>query len=118
MPAKGNFTPAISRMEGKFIVNPITGCWEWQRSRSSQGRYPTIGIGPGRPEYAYKVAWVDANGPLPASPCPDGSHRWELHHACRNRACVNPDHIELLTSKQHVAEHNAIRAAVRLAHAA
>lgn len=119
MPVKGNSTPAIDRMAGKYTINIQTGCFEWQRSLSSQGRYPTIGMeGKRRPEYAYKVAWESVNGPVPVTPCPDGSWRWELHHRCFNRQCVNPDHIQLVTHNQHVALHNIRRAAIKKAKAA
>ena|ERR1035438_6093540 len=71
-----------------------------------------------RPEYAHKVAWESVNGPVPTTPCPDGSRRWELHHSCMNRSCVNPDHIRLVTHREHVELHNELRAAIRLAKAA
>lgn len=119
MSAKGKSTPAIDRMQGKYVINIATGCHDWVRSRSSQGRYPTIGIqGSKRPQYAYRVAWESVNGPVPTTPCPDGSWRWELHHSCGNRSCVNPYHIELVTNREHTREHNEIRAAIRLAKAA
>lgn len=119
MPAKESAVSAASRLKGKYTVNPVTSCWEWNRSRSSQGRYPTIGLpGSGKPEYAYRIAWSEANGPIPIKPCPDGSWRWEIHHVCFNKLCVNPKHLKLVTNKEHTAAHNARRAAMRLAKAA
>ena len=46
---------------------------------------------------------------------PDGSHRWELHHICLNRSCVNPDHIQLVTHREHarISDAIGIRAAIR-----
>jgi len=104
-------TPAIDRFHGKYTVNPATKCHEWTGSISSQAGYPTIGIGRSKPEYAYRVAWTAANGPMPTTPPPDGSWRWELHHDCENKRCVNADHVVLLTNKQHAARHKALRAA-------
>ena len=80
---------------------------------------PTIALpGSRQPEYADRVAWAEANGPIPIKTCPDGSWRWELHHRCFNKDCVNSSHIQLVTQKQHVAIHNVRRAAMRLAKAA
>lgn len=28
-----------------------------------------------------------------------------LHHTCRNKRCCNPDHLELVTAKEHRREH-------------
>lgn len=119
MPVKGNSSSAHARMQGKFTINITTRCHEWQGSHSSQGRYPTISLeGSKRPQYTHRVAWESVNGPVPTSPCPDGSHRWELHHACGNRSCVNPDHIRLVTHREHTQIHKDRRAAARLAEAA
>jgi hypothetical protein len=119
MRSKGTAVSAASRMNGKYTVNIVTGCFEWNRSLSSQGGYPTIGLaGSGKPEYAHRIAWAEANGPIPIKPCPDGSGRWEIHHLCFNQRCVNPKHLKLVTKKQHGALHSVRRAAIRLANAA
>jgi hypothetical protein len=119
MPKKGTAVSAASRLEGKYTISIVTGCYEWNGSLSSQGGYPTIALPGGRkPEYAYRVAWAEANGPIPITPPPDGSYRWEIHHVCFDRRCVNPEHLQLVTQKQHVAIHNARRAAMKLAKAA
>src|ERR1039458_2159886 len=119
MPAKGSAVSAASRLKGKYTINPVTSCFDWNRSLSTQGGYPTIALArTDNPEYAHRVAWAEVNGPIPLKPCPDGSLRWEIHHICFNRLCVNPKHLKLLTKKQHSAIHSARRAAVLLAKAA
>jgi hypothetical protein len=119
MSIKGSVTSAASRLHNKYTVNPVTNCWEWHGSFSGQGHYPTISLAGGlKPEYAHRIAWAEVNGPIPLTPCPDGSWRWELHHRCFNNNCVNPSHIKLVTQKKHAAIHAASRAATKLAKAA
>lgn len=43
---------------------------------------------------AHRMAYVAAFGAIP--------HGMELDHLCRNRACVNPDHLEPVTHRVNV----------------
>jgi hypothetical protein len=42
---------------------------------------------------AHRVAWFDANGPIPEG--------MVTNHSCRNRACVNVQHLRLLTAVEN-----------------
>ena len=48
---------------------------------------------------AHRVAWERVHGPIP-----EGHH---IHHVCRNRACVNVAHLELLPASEHLRLHGA-----------
>lgn len=55
-------------------------CWQWTGSTSPNGYGGFIGI------KAHRWAWTYLVGPIPEG--------LELDHLCRNRSCVNPDHLE------------------------
>lgn len=67
-----------------YCVDPETGCWVWQgHLHNGYGRMLTP-EGVVRP--AHTVFYETKFGPLPEGMEPD--------HLCRNRECVNPDHLE------------------------
>ena len=79
------------RFTSKVLVDPVTGCHEWQayRARDGYGRY-SVG---GRMVLAHRFAYEEAVGPIPFDRMSD--------HLCRNRGCVNPDHIEPVTNREN-----------------
>lgn len=48
----------------------------------------------GKTTYAHRAIYENVNGPVP-----DGM---VLDHLCRNRDCVNPDHLEPVTNKENI----------------
>lgn len=63
------------------------GCWEWTGYKSNG--YARWAIN-GKPIAVHRYMYEKANGPVPAG--------LMLDHLCRNRACVNPDHLEPVTN--------------------
>jgi len=70
-----------------------TPCWVWQRAKGSRDGYGRKGVGR-RVLLAHRVYFERVRGPIPKG--------LQLDHLCRVRACVNPDHLEPVTSKTNV----------------
>ncbi len=80
--------PSIHDWDAKYTVDEITGCWNWKGSLTQKG------YGASSRHPAHKRMWIRANGPVPAG--------LELDHLCRNRRCVNPEHLETVTHAVNV----------------
>lgn len=65
-------------------VDKSQECWVWTGCRQSGG-YGNFWMD-GTVKYAHRVSYEMLVGPIP-----EGMH---LDHLCRNRACVNPSHLE------------------------
>jgi len=75
-------------------------CWEWTRSITYYG-YGQATFG----GLAHRWSWTWLVGTIPEG--------MVLDHLCRNRRCVNPDHMELVTlaeNKRRGYSRNAINA--------
>jgi hypothetical protein len=79
-------------------IAPTGFCWEWT-GRTDQG-YGRVSIG-GRQLRAHRVVYERLVGRVP-----DGL---VLDHLCRNRGCVNPDHLEPVTNEENIRRGVAIR---------
>lgn len=72
-------------------VNKTPHCWEWNGTKLASG-YGVFGVAP-KAFRAHRVSYMWANGPIPDD--------LFIDHICRNKVCVRPDHLRLVTNKQN-----------------
>lgn len=70
-------------------------CWDWHGSYNPKTGYGSYGIGGIGSFLAHRLFYTLFVEPIPAGLCID--------HLCRNRRCVNPAHLEVVTHKENTA---------------
>lgn len=88
------FLPGHSRrkQDPEYVIDAETGCWIWQRATSRSG-YGNVCVD--RTYFrAHRVYYERFKGPIPEG--------LEIDHLCRNRSCVNPEHLEAVTHRVNV----------------
>ena len=64
----------------------LTGCWIWLRTHEDYGYF----IG----KRAHRISYEHWKGKIPKG--------LVIDHLCRNRSCVNPQHLEAVTQKENI----------------
>jgi hypothetical protein len=82
-----------------YIIDPETRCWVWQRAKNHRG-YGLMWNG-AKMVTAHRHFYTILRGDVPAG--------MQLDHKCRNRACCNPFHLEIVTGTENVRRGNATK---------
>ena len=78
----------IRRIQMGVQIDPATGCWVWTKGLDSQG-YPRLRHLE-KILYCHRVtAFLYKGVPMQLE------HGVQVRHTCKNRRCVNPDHLEV-----------------------
>lgn len=77
----------LMEFEDRAFPEPMSGCWIWV------GEWVTRGYGRFKGDKAYHFSYRKWKGEIP--------YGMVIDHLCRNTSCVNPDHLEAVTSKEN-----------------
>ena len=82
-------------------LDQSTGCLVWSGRKSAISGYAVMSHC-GAEYYVHRLAWEDQRSPIPKGMCID--------HLCRNRACINVDHMEVVTRGENVLRGESLAA--------
>lgn len=78
-----------ARFWSKVDKSAANGCWEWAGTITPKG-YGVYASRHARSLRAHRVSWELLRGPIQTD--------LTIDHLCRNKRCVNPDHLEPVTA--------------------
>lgn len=87
------FSPA-KKPKKKVRMIDLNDCWLYLGGPRSYGPSTVEGYGMYNRTMAHRASYEIYKGPIPEG--------LEIDHLCRNRRCINPDHLEPVTRKENI----------------
>jgi len=75
----------------KFVRRSLNGCWDWHGGRDWD-EYAIFKV-KGKSKRGSRFIYEHFYGPIPKG--------FQIDHLCRNRKCVNPHHLEVVTPREN-----------------
>lgn len=84
----------IDRFTSKYVIDPVSGCWNW--TASTWGGYGMFRYERGKKahRFSYEYHTGEMLGDL------------TIDHLCKNKSCVNPEHLEAVTKGENSRRRN------------
>lgn len=82
----------LERLKRRIIVDPNTGCWEWQGNKVKG--YGQLSVGKHKAS-AHRLMWECTYGE---------TNGLQVLHKCDNRCCINPEHLWLGTNADNMQD--------------
>jgi hypothetical protein len=95
------YRPVEERFWEKVNKRGPDECWPWTAAVGKHG-YGVLGVGPHKTTTAPRFAYELLVGPIPKG--------LTIDHLCRNRLCVNPNHLEVVTRGENVLRGESVPA--------
>lgn len=93
---RGQHHPAslLERFESKYTPEPMSGCWLWVGNQNREGYGSFFWDSCSQNIPAHRASYLLFKGPI--------QPRWEIDHLCKNRCCVNPEHLRMVTKTENL----------------
>lgn len=98
MTTSESLTSLAAKVRARVQIDPLTGCWNWSGNRSKG--YGQVHCEQTKRKFLTHRVMVAASG----RDMPVGM---DVDHLCRNRACCNPDHLEVVTHRENIRRGNS-----------